>query len=160
MKIKAAVLTVSDSVAKGTRIDESGPAVQAHLESLGWEVWEVRHVPDEEDAIANALRNWAEAGVALLVTTGGTGVSARDVTPEATRRVIEREIPGVAELMRARGLEKTSFSVLSRGIAGTRGRSFIVNLPGNPAGAVDSFRVMQHLVPHVVDLLAGRTEHH
>jgi molybdenum cofactor synthesis domain-containing protein len=157
--IGVAVLTISDSVTRGTRVDAAGPALCRYVESMGWQLGEQRTVADDEEAIAEALKRLADSGTPLIVTTGGTGVAIRDVTPEATRRVIDREIPGLSELMRMRGLEKTPFAVLSRGVAGTRGRSLIVNLPGNPKGAVESLAAIQHLIPHVLELLAGHTEH-
>jgi molybdopterin adenylyltransferase len=157
--IGVAVLTVSDSAVQGTRIDASGPALCRHIASLGWDVRDQRIVPDDEDVIEAALRAWSDSEIQLIVTTGGTGVAPRDVTPEATRRVVEREVPGLAELMRIRGLEKTPFSVLSRAVTGTRGRSLIINLPGNPQGAVESFQSIEHLIPHILDLLSGRTDH-
>jgi molybdenum cofactor synthesis domain-containing protein len=140
-------------------MDASGPALCRHIESLGWEVRDQRIVSDDEEVIDKALREWSDSEIRLIVTTGGTGLAPRDVTPEATRRVVDREIPGLAELMRMRGLEKTPFSVLSRAVAGTRGRSLIINLPGSPKGAIESFQAIEHLIPHILDLLSGRTEH-
>lgn len=158
--ITVAILTISDSAVAGTRDDLSGPALAVRCQELGWLVTATDKAPDEEAAIADALEKWAdESQAALILTTGGTGVSARDVTPEATRSVIEKEIPGFAEVMRSAGLEQTKLSMLSRAIAGTRRRSLIVNLPGSPRGAVHSFNAVQHLVQHVIDLLEGRTEH-
>ena len=158
--IRVAILTVSDSVSKGARQDVSGPALQARCTELRWEIAAAIVLPDDADAIAQQIRAWADDGIATLVlTTGGTGVSARDNTPEATRAVIERELPGISELMRAKGLEQTPFSVLSRGLAGTRGRTLVVNLPGSPAGALHSLQVIEALVGHVLKLLAGDTEH-
>ena len=158
--IRAAVLTISDSASAGERTDLSGPAVRARLEQLGWEVTAAEVLPDDADQIARRLSGLADSGdVAAIFTTGGTGVAPRDVTPEATRTVIDREIPGMAELMRARGLEKTPLAVLSRAVVGTRGRVLIVNLPGSPKGAVESLDAIVELAPHVLDLLRGHTEH-
>ena len=156
----AAVLTISDSVSAGTRADRSGPAVRERLEQLGWSVSVMEAIPDETSEIAARLATLADGGqVSAIFTTGGTGVAPRDVTPEATRAVIDREIPGLGELMRARGRQATPLAVLSRSVAGTRGRVLIVNLPGSPKGAVESLDAIVELVPHVLELLRGRTEH-
>lgn len=158
--ISVAILTISDSAAAGTREDLSGPAVRERCGELNWRVVQIATVGDDEKAIADHLRQWADNSAAsLILTTGGTGVSARDVTPEATRSILNREVPGLAELMRAKGLEQTKFSVLSRAVAGTRKRSLIVNLPGSPRGALYSLRAIEDLAPHVIDLLEGHTEH-
>jgi len=158
--INAAVLTISDSVSEGTRADRSGLAVRERLEQLGWKVAVVEVIADEEAEIAQRLATLADGGqVSAIFTTGGTGVAPRDVTPEATRTVIHREIQGFGELMRARGREATPLAMLSRSMAGTRGRVLIVNLPGSPKGAVESLDAIVELVPHVLDLLQGQTEH-
>ena len=158
--IRVAILTVSDSAVAGTRADASGPALKQHCESLGWTVADSAVVPDDVSDISRQLRDWANKSTAnVIFTTGGTGISARDVTPEATRAVLDREIPGMAELIRAKGLEQTPFSVLSRGVVGSRGEALVVNLPGSPKGALHSLQSIQHLVSHVTDLLAGRTSH-
>lgn len=158
--IRVAVLTVSDSAAAGTREDLSGPALCARCEALGWSVLLRAVLPDDSESIAQQLIDWAGTGqVQLILTTGGTGIAPRDVTPEATKRAIERELPGLAELMRLEGRKKTRFSVLSRGVAGTRGNTLIVNLPGSPKGAVESLDAIADVLPHAVDLAAGRTEH-
>jgi molybdenum cofactor synthesis domain-containing protein len=160
MTIRAAILTVSDSAVAGTRADVSGPALREHCTGLGWEIAASAVVADEAAVIGRAIAAWADSNAAdVILTTGGTGIAPRDVTPEATRAVLEREIPGIGELLRARGLEQTKFSVLSRGLAGTRGQAVIVNLPGSPAGAVFSLKAIEHLVPHMVNLLRGQTEH-
>jgi molybdenum cofactor synthesis domain-containing protein len=156
----AAVLTISDSVSAGASADRSGPAVRERLEQLGWSVSVMEVIPDEAAQISARLATLADGGqVSAIFTTGGTGVTPRDVTPEATRAVLEREIPGLAELMRARGCESTPLAALSRAVAGARGRVLIVNLPGSPRGAVESLDAIVGLAPHVLELLRGRTEH-
>lgn len=156
----AAVLTISDSANAGTRVDRSGPAVRERLERLGWSVSVVEVIPDEAAQISTRLATLADGGqVAAIFTTGGTGLALRDVTPEATRAVLDREIPGFGELMRLRGRESTPLAALSRSLAGTRGRVLIVNLPGSPRGAVESLDAIVELVPHVLELLRGCTGH-
>jgi molybdopterin adenylyltransferase len=156
----AAVLTISDSVHAGTRTDVSGPAVRDRLEQLGWPVSVLEVLPDERDLISSRLATLAGGGkVAVIFTTGGTGVAARDVTPEATRAIIEREIPGIGELMRSHGRNSTPLAVLSRGLAGVCRGVLIVNLPGSPRGALDSLDGIIEVVPHILQLLRGETAH-
>jgi len=158
--INAAVLTISDSVAAGSRTDRSGPAVRDRLEQLGWKVSVTEVLPDVATQIGARLAHLCDGGqVSAIFTTGGTGLAPRDVTPEATRAVIDREIPGFGELMRSKGRESTPLAVLSRSLAGTRGSVLIVNLPGSPKGAVESLDAIVELVPHVLELLRGQTEH-
>ena len=158
--MRTAVVTISDSVARGAREDRSGPALRQRAEQLGWQVAESEVVEDDRESIARLLTDLSDRRrVSLILTTGGTGIARRDVTPEATRTVVDREIPGLAELMRAEGRRFTPRAVLSRGIAGTRGQTLIVNLPGSPKGAIESLDAVAALAPHIVDLLEGRTEH-
>jgi molybdenum cofactor synthesis domain-containing protein len=156
----AAVVTVSDSAHSGTRQDVSGPSVKARLEQLGWQVDEVRVVPDEPSQVAALLVEIADhAQVGAIFTTGGTGLGPRDRTPEATRSVIEYEVPGLSECMRAEGRRKTAAAVLSRGISGVRRSTLIVNLPGSPNGAIESLDAIVEVVPHAIRLLRGHTDH-
>jgi molybdopterin adenylyltransferase len=155
--IRVAVLTVSDSCVAGTREDLSGPKLAEAVRELGWTVAQTAVVPDEIQGILLALEEMGGADV--ILTTGGTGVAPRDVTPEATLRFSSREVPGIAEVMRAEGRKSTKFAALSRGIAVTRGTTLVVNFPGSPRGAVESLRAVSDLIPHVVDLLHGRTGH-
>ena len=154
----AAVVTVSDTCSRGEKIDLSGPAVAETLARHGFQVVRREIVPDESAAIQEKLIELCSS-VRLVVTTGGTGIARRDVTPEATRAVCDRVVEGIAEQMRARGSLKTRFAALSRGICGTRGSSLILNLPGSPAGATDSLESVIDLLPHALELLAGKTEH-
>jgi molybdenum cofactor synthesis domain-containing protein len=158
--IHAAIITVSDSAVAGTREDRSGPALEAKAAELGWAVTKKILLPDERDQISKILRDLADtAEFQVILTTGGTGLAPRDVTPEATREIADRDIPGFGELMRAEGLTSTRFAPLSRGGAWTRGSTVILNLPGSPKGAVESLVAVAYLIPPVVDLLAGRTGH-
>ncbi len=156
--MKAAVLTVSDGVVAGTRDDASGDLLAALLESDGYEV-ERRVVADEAGEIAAAILELAEDANVVL-TTGGTGVAPRDVTPEATRSVIDREAPGIAEAIRADALAKTPHALLSRGVAGVHRRTLVVNLPGSPRGCRDGFAVLRPALEHAVGLLAGEHTAH
>jgi molybdenum cofactor synthesis domain-containing protein len=156
--VKAAVLTVSDGVVAGTREDESGDVLAALLAAEGFEVTR-RIVPDEQEEISAAISELAEA-VQVVLTTGGTGVGPRDVTPEATRAVLDRWALGIAEAIRADAVTKTPHGMLSRGIAGIRGRTLVVNLPGSPGGCRDGFAVLQPALGHAVQLLAGEETAH
>ena len=158
--MRAKILVLSDAVSRGDRTDLSGPAVRDTLEAAGWQVVSIEVLPDDLTSIEQKLNSLTDADDCdAVVTSGGTGVAPRDVTPEATRAVIEKEIPGLAELMRAEGVKKTRRAVLSRGIVGVRKGKLIVNLPGSPKGARESLESILDLLPHVVDIVQGRTSH-
>ncbi len=154
----AHVITVSDGVHHGTRADDSGDALHDLLADAGAVSVTRSVVPDEADLIASEVRSAAN-GAQLVVTTGGTGFGPRDVTPEATAGVVERPAPGLVHLMLARGVESTPLAALSRGTAGTLGRSLVVNLPGSPRGATENLTAILAVIPHALELLAGNTEH-
>ena len=157
--IRARVITCSDAASKGEREDRSGPAVRDLLEKNGYRVDATVVVADNIEYIATAIVDAANDGNRVVVTTGGTGIAERDVTPEATMRVAEKLIPGFGELMRAASLQKTPMASLSRAQAATRGTALILNLPGSVSGAVENLEAVLHLVPHALDLLAGNTKH-
>jgi molybdenum cofactor synthesis domain len=161
MPFSAAILTVSDKAAAGQREDTSGAAIRELLGSIGIEVVRYEIVADEQDVVSARLLEWADDSVAqLIVTTGGTGLGPRDVTPEATKAVLEYEVPGIAEAMRAEGLRHTPMSMISRALAGVRNRVLIINLPGSPKGVRENLAVVLPVLQHALELLAGeRSEH-
>ena len=154
MTIRFGILTLSDRSSRGERADVSGPALIAAIQGEGWSVVKQEVLPDEESAIREILASWTNSrDVDVILTTGGTGFSPRDVTPEATRAVIEREAPGLAEAMRAASLKVTPHAMLSRIVTGIRGKTLIINLPGSPKGAVENLQVILPVIPHAVQLL-------
>ena len=155
----ATVLTLSDQGAAGLREDTSGPAVRKRLTELGIAVTDHSIQADDPDLTVGLLREWVAAGVSLIVTTGGTGFGPRDNTPEATKQVIERDAPGLAELMRAEGLRQTPLAALSRGICGIAGRTLIVNLPGSERAVRENLDALAPVLPHALQLIVGDTEH-
>jgi molybdenum cofactor synthesis domain-containing protein len=160
MPVAVKVLTVSDGVVEGTRADKSGDALVARIVDAGFEVADRRVVADGVDTVAGALREMCDGFTGLVLTTGGTGFGPRDLTPEGTRTVIEREAPGFAEAIRRASDEGgRGFGMLSRGVAGSRGQALICNLPGSSGGAVEGFDVIRAIVPHALELLAGGRPH-
>ena len=158
VEIVAAVITVSDSSSRGEREDRSGPAVVAELEKLGARVEATEVISDDLELISSTLRGYADRGdINLIVTTGGTGFAPRDNTPEATLKIIEKEAPGLSEVMRLKSLDQTPLAPLSRGVCGIRGRTLIINLPGSTRGAIENFTAIRSALPHGIALLAGPT---
>jgi molybdopterin adenylyltransferase len=154
MTIRFGILTLSDRSSRGERADSSGPALARLIEAQGWSVSKQSILPDEVSAIREILIDWADsAGLDIILTTGGTGFSPRDVTPEATRAVIEREAPGLAEAMRAASIKITSHAMLSRIVTGIRKKTLIINLPGSPKGALENFQVVMPVLSHAIQLL-------
>jgi len=158
--LRAKILVLSDAASEGRREDRSGPAVRAALEARGWTVLVCDVLPDDATSIRSRLQSWTDADDCdAIFTTGGTGLAPRDVTPEATRAVVEIEVPGLAELMRAEGIKKTRMAALSRGLAGVRRGKLIVNLPGSLRGACESLESIIDILPHAIDIAQGRTQH-
>ncbi len=156
--IRVGILTVSDRSARGERVDTTQEAIQEVLKEGPFEVAAYEVVPDEPAQIRRVLRLWADQlGLELILTNGGTGLAPRDHTPEATREVLDKEVPGLAELMRLEGLKKTPMAALSRGVAGVRGKSLIVNLPGSPKGAAESLSALLPVIPHALETITGRS---
>jgi molybdenum cofactor synthesis domain-containing protein len=154
--MRIAVLTISDSVSRGERDDRSGPALVARCRELGWTITSALLASDDPTALRNQMRTIADSGsVDVLLTTGGTGLGPRDVTPEATLELADRVIPGLAEEIRRKGAEKAPTAILSRGVAAIRNKTIIINLPGSPKGALESLDAIAHLLPHAVEVLHG-----
>jgi len=159
--INIGILTISDKGSQGQRQDKSGEAIRDGVAEIKSTVVKYEIVPDEKDIIAERLADWADSGmVDVILTTGGTGLSQRDVTPEATLSVIDRSVPGFAEAMRARSLEKTPMAVLSRAVAGLRGQCLIINMPGSPKAVRECLEVVLPAVPHAVDIIKGVVTEH
>jgi molybdopterin adenylyltransferase len=159
LNIRTAILTVSDRSFRGERVDRSGPALKQAVEKYGWKLTLTAIVPDEQEMISRTLTDWCSSGeIDLILTTGGTGFSPRDVTPEATQAVIQRNTPGFCEVMRAESLKVTPHALLSRATAGIRNRTLIVNLPGSPKAAVENLAFIAAAIPHAVELLQEKPE--
>lgn len=154
--IKVAILTLSDKGSRGEREDRSGPAIEEILKGIGAEIQHYEILPDEKELIVDKLIEYSGA-VDLILTTGGTGLSPRDITPEATKEVIEREIPGIPEIMRIEGMKKTPRAILSRAVAGVRGKALIINLPGSPVAVKENLEVIMDVIPHAIEKIKGDT---
>ena len=156
MKIRVGIIVLSDKAARGEREDRSGPALKELVEGEGWKVEKLLVLPDEEEELRKAILKMIDSdGVDLVLTSGGTGLGPRDITPEVTAQVMEKEVPGIGELLRIKGYEQTATAVLSRGCAGTRENSLIVNLPGSPKAVRESWSLLREIVPHAIAVLRG-----
>jgi molybdopterin adenylyltransferase len=153
--MKVGILTISDKGARGEREDRSGPAIRGVVEAQGWDVTRQKIVPDDQAAIRAALVEWSDEGLDLVLTTGGTGLSPRDWTPEATKAVLERETPGISEAVRQAGLRKTPTAMLSRAVSGIRKSTLIINLPGSEKGVRESLAALMPALPHALEILRG-----
>ncbi len=159
--LKIGVLTISDKGSKGQREDKSGQVIRDSAPAMNGRVVKYEVVPDDKETIAARLRDWADGGETdVILTTGGTGLAGRDVTPEATLSIIDREVPGIAEAMRVKSLEKTPTAMLSRAMAGQRGKCLIVNLPGSPRAVKECLEVIMPVLPHAVDIIKGKVTEH
>lgn len=156
--MKVGILTISDRGFRGEYKDESGPVIQSCLAPFSPQILHYEIVPDEKEVIVDKLKRWSDEGLDLILTTGGTGLSPRDITPEATLEVIEKSAPGFVEAMRLKTLEKTPASILSRAVSGIRGRTLIINLPGNPKGVRECLEVILPALPHAVEVLRGEAK--
>ncbi len=159
--LNVAILTISDKGSRGQREDKSGEVIRQALSQIGSTIVKYEVVPDERDVIAGKLTEWADGGgVDVILSTGGTGLARRDVTPEATLQVIDRNVPGFAEAMRAKSLEKTPMAVLSRAVSGLRGQCLIINLPGSPKAVQECLEVILPAIPHAVEIIKGEVTEH
>ena len=158
-RYRAGILTLSDAGSRGERVDTSGAAIYERLTDLGLSTAQTAIIADDPETIEATLRRWVAEGLDLILTTGGTGLGPRDHTPEATRRVLEREAPGIAELLRAAGLAHTPMAALSRGLAGTAARTLIVNLPGSEKAVRENLDALAPILLHALELIGGQTEH-
>jgi len=158
--IKIGILTCSDKGSKGKRIDTSGPAIKEIVKEIGGEVIKYEIVPDAQKIISERLKNWSdEVKLDLIFTTGGTGLSERDITPEATEEVIDRKVPGFSEIMRFSGFKNTKHSILSRGVSGLRKKTLIINLPGSEKAVRENLKIILPSIPHAIEIIHGKTEH-
>jgi len=160
--IKVGILVISDKASRGERKDESGPAIKKIVSQLpSYQATKYEIIPDEKEIISEKLKEWVDKDrLDLILTSGGTGIGPRDVTPEATKEVIEKEVPGFTESMRAKGLDKTPFSMLSRALAGMRKKSLIINLPGSPKAVKENLEVILPTLKHGIEILKGNTSHY